>query len=49
MQTITPTQLGKLLLNVALTRPLFVWGQPGIGKSALVERFARDVRLEYIT
>ncbi len=49
MQTITPTQLGKLLLNVALTRPVFVWGQPGIGKSALIERFARDVGLDCVS
>lgn len=46
MQVITPTQLAKLLLNVALTRPVFVWGQPGIGKSALVESFAKDVGLD---
>lgn len=49
MQIITPTQLAKLLLNVALSRPVFVWGQPGIGKSALVERFARDVGLECVS
>ena len=46
MQTITPAQLGKLLLNVALTRPVFVWGQPGIGKSALIERFAQRVAMK---
>ena len=46
MQTITPTQLAKLLLNVALTRLVFVWGQPGIGKSALVERFAQRVAVK---
>lgn len=49
MQTITPTQLAKLLLNVALTRTVFVWGQPGIGKSALVEKFARDVGLDCVS
>src|SRR4051794_12203174 len=49
MQTVTPTQLRKLLLNVALTRPVFVWGPPGIGKSALVEQFARDVRLDCVS
>src|SRR5205085_11660790 len=38
MQTITPGQLTKLLSNVALTRPVFIWGPPGIGKSALVEQ-----------
>jgi len=49
MQTVTPPQLTKLLLNVALTRPVFIWGQPGIGKSALVERFAADVGLECVS
>ena len=45
MQTVSPSQLGKLLLNVSLTRPVFIWGPPGIGKSALVEQFAHDVGL----
>lgn len=49
MQTITPGQLTKLLLNVALTRPVFIWGPPGIGKSALVEQFARDVGLDCVS
>ena len=49
MQVITPKQLSKLLLNVAMTRPVFIWGPPGIGKSALVERFARDVGLDCVS
>lgn len=49
MQVITPKQLGRLLLNVALTRPVFVWGPPGIGKSALVEQFAHDVGLDCVS
>jgi len=49
MQTVTPTQLSKLLLNVALTRPVFIWGPPGIGKSALVEQFASDVALDCVS
>src|SRR5690349_19772759 len=49
MQTVTPRQLGKLLLNVALTRPVFIWGPPGIGKSALVEQFACDVALHCVS
>ena len=39
----------KLLLNVALTRPVFIWGPPGIGKSALVEQFAADVALDCVS
>jgi MoxR-like ATPase len=49
MQTVTPRQLAKLLLNVALVRPVFIWGPPGIGKSALVEQFARDVGLDCVS
>jgi MoxR-like ATPase len=49
MQTVTPHELSKLLLNVALTRPVFIWGPPGIGKSALVEQFARDVGLDCVS
>jgi MoxR-like ATPase len=49
MQIVTPRDLSKLLLNVALTRPVFIWGPPGIGKSALVEQFAHDVGLECVS
>ena len=49
MQIVTPTQLSKLLLNVAMTRPVFIWGPPGIGKSALVEQFACDVALDCVS
>ena len=34
-----------MLLNVALIRPVFIWGAPGIGKSAIVERFAAELAL----
>lgn len=49
MNTIAPRELSKLLLNVALTRPVFIWGPPGIGKSALVEQFAQEVGLECVS
>lgn len=49
MLTVTPGQLTRVLLNVALTRPVFIWGPPGIGKSALVEQFARDVGLDCVS
>jgi hypothetical protein len=44
--TVTPAQLPELLLHVAVVRPVFIWGQPGIGKSSLVEEFAAQVGLE---
>ena len=44
--TVTPVQLPDLLLHVAVVRPVFIWGQPGIGKSSLVEEFASQVGLD---
>lgn len=38
--TVTQKQLSEFLLNVAVVRPVFIWGAPGIGKSSLVEGFA---------
>jgi MoxR-like ATPase len=49
MQLVTPGELKKLLLNVSLTRPVFIWGPPGIGKSAIVEQFAGDVGLPCVS
>ena len=40
---LTQKQLPEFLLEVAPVRPVFVWGSPGIGKSALVEQFAESV------
>ncbi len=37
------------LLNVAVVRPVFMWGAPGIGKSALVRRFAAAVGIECVS
>lgn len=38
-----------VLLNVATVRPVFIWGAPGIGKSAIVRQFAADVGLECVS
>lgn len=46
---ITPAELSNLLLNIALIRPVFIWGAPGIGKSSLVEKFAYDVGLPCVS
>lgn len=46
---LTPAQAFDFLLNVAVTRPVFMWGAPGIGKSALVRRFADTVGLECVS
>ncbi len=46
---VTPKQLPELLLHVAVVRPVFVWGPPGIGKSSLVQRFAADLGLPCVS
>ncbi len=47
--TVTSTQLMDVLLNIAPTRPVFIWGAPGIGKSALVEEFSSEVGLPCVS
>lgn len=47
--TVTQSQLPELLLNIAPSRPVFIWGQPGSGKSALVAEFAESVGLECVS
>src|SRR5712692_5289234 len=47
--TLTQTQLSDFLLNVAIVRPVFIWGQPGIGKSSLVQEFAAQVGLDCVS
>jgi len=47
--TVTQNQLTDFLLNVAVVRPVFIWGAPGIGKSALVQRFACEVGLPCVS
>jgi hypothetical protein len=47
--TVTPSQLPDLLLHVAVVRPVFVWGAPGIGKSSLVRAFAESLGLACVT
>ncbi|NBI27457.1 AAA family ATPase [Chengkuizengella marina] len=42
-------ELMEVLLNVAVIRPVFIWGPPGIGKSSLVEKFANDVGLKCVS
>ena len=46
---LTQNALKEFLLNVAIVRPVFVWGAPGIGKSSLVEQFAAEVGMECVS
>lgn len=48
-KTLTPKQLSEFLLNVAIIQPVFIWGQPGIGKSSLVQQFAEQVGLPCVS
>lgn len=46
---VTQNELMEILLNIAPVRPVFIWGAPGIGKSALVEKFAEEVGLPCVS
>lgn len=47
--SVTQEELLDILLNIAPVRPVFIWGAPGIGKSALVEEFAETVGLPCVS
>ena len=49
VQALTPSQLSTFLLHVAVVRPVFIWGPPGIGKSALVARFADELGMPCVS
>jgi hypothetical protein len=44
-----PAELVPFLLEVGLTRAVFIWGAPGIGKSDLVKQFAEAVGMECVS
>ena len=48
-RSVTQSELLDFLLQVAVVRPVFVWGSPGIGKSAIVETFAKRLGLECVS
>ena len=47
--SVTQKELFEILLHIAPSRPVFIWGAPGIGKSALVEKFAEEVGLPCVS
>lgn len=47
--SVTQEELSEVLLNVAPIRPVYIWGAPGIGKSAIVEQFAENVGLPCVS
>jgi MoxR-like ATPase len=46
---VTQNQLMELLLNVAVVRPVFIWGPPGIGKSTMVQQFAESLGMPCVS
>jgi len=49
VKTLTQKRLFQFLLNVAISRPVFIWGPPGIGKSSLVQQFAAQLGLPCVS
>lgn len=47
--TVNQTQLYDVLINIAVVRPVFIWGAPGIGKSSIVEQFAAELGLPCVS
>lgn len=47
--TLSIKQVHEFLLNVAPSRPVFIWGPPGVGKSSLVVQFAHQLGLECVS
>jgi len=47
--SVTQKELLDILISIAPSRPVFIWGAPGIGKSALVQKFADEVGLECVS
>jgi hypothetical protein len=47
--TVSQSELADLLLNVAIVRPVFVWGAPGIGKSSIVQQFAQSLGMPCVS
>jgi hypothetical protein len=49
LMSVTQKQLFDALLNIAIVRPVFIWGAPGIGKSSIVEQFAESLGLPCVS
>ena len=47
--SVTQKDLFEILLNIAPSRPVFIWGAPGIGKTALVASYAEAVGLPCVS
>lgn len=45
---LTTKEIEEFLFLFATQRPIFIWGSPGIGKSSLIENFAKSVDMECV-
>lgn len=46
--TLDISQLKEFLLAVAPSRPVFIWGPPGIGKSSVINQFSQELGMECV-
>jgi hypothetical protein len=46
---LSPKELKLFMLDVALTRAVFVWGAPGIGKSDVINQFSTELGMECVS
>lgn len=49
LYTVNQEQLLDLLLTIGSKRTVFIWGAPGIGKSAIVEELANELGMECVS
>jgi MoxR-like ATPase len=47
IQSLTPSKMPEFLLHVAPVCPVFIWGAPGVGKTALVGQFAEWMQMPF--
>jgi len=48
-QSLKPSELKDLLLQVSTVCSVFIWGPPGIGKSSVIRTFADELGMECVT
>lgn len=46
---LTPKELYEFLSITAPSRPVFIWGPPGVGKSSIVNQFSQSLGLECVS
>jgi hypothetical protein len=49
VKSLSPSELSELLVNVALVRPVFIWGPPGIGKTAIINGYGAAIGYDVVS